>query len=95
MSGSQIHNSQQSKWKQFWHRVVGTKRVCYRCHLPIKQRHRWHKVRRKFLFWTIETIEHRSCQHPELNPHNPYARVPFPDAGPAPKWIGERENESA
>ena len=46
-----------------------SKRVCKRCKQPIGRGHRWHKVRRAFLwFWTLEWEEHHNCHSPEMGP---------------------------
>ncbi len=47
-------------------------RICWRCGERIKMTHRWHQRHFRLLLWTLTVPEHRSCQHPHLNPNNPY-----------------------
>ena len=65
---------------RLWNRFFGPHRVCFRCGERIKQRHRWHYVRRNFLFWVLEHTEHRNCANPHLTnvPHRLKGEVPLP-----------------
>ena len=41
---------------------------CSRCGEPILQTHRWRLVYRHFLWFRWETIYHRDCNHPHMDP---------------------------
>ncbi len=43
-------------------------RICKKCGGRIKKVHRWHVVHHRFLFLRWETVEHRDCARPEMDP---------------------------
>ena len=42
------------------------KLVCGKCGRAVRKRDRWHRVQRRFLFWSWRRVEHRDCADPEV-----------------------------
>lgn len=58
--------------------IFGRVPRCSRCGHPVIKTHRFRVVHHRFLFFRWDTIEHRSCHHPQMNPEVTFRPKPIP-----------------